>query len=61
MDGLFENGIELSDSYEIEMSFDHEAKVHNELCVHIAGGESIVAVCENLSENTTCFTAEIKN
>ncbi len=60
IDGLFENNIELPDSYEIEMSFDHEAKVLSDLCVHFERSESIIAVCKNLTENSTCFTAEVK-
>lgn len=60
IDGLFENDIELPDSYQIEMSFDHEAKVLSELCVHFERAESIIAVCKNLTENSTCFTAEVK-
>jgi len=60
IDGLFENNIELSSSYEIEMSFDHEAKVLSELSVHFERSESIIAVCKNLTDNTTCFTADVK-
>ena len=60
-DGLFENGIEFTDSYQIDMSFDHEAKVLDELNVHFSKDKEnlILASCENKTENTTCFTAEI--
>jgi acyl-CoA thioesterase FadM len=60
IDGLFENNIELPDSYEIEMSFDHEAKVFSELCVHFEKSDSIIAICKNLTDDSTCFTAEVK-
>lgn len=61
IDGLFENQIELPDTYEMEMSFDHEAVVLSELVVHYSkDDEGILVSCENISDNCTCFTAEIK-